>query len=55
MCISEGLHSRINKKNKQTNKQMNERSHVWSADEVRTTVPAQLVFAVTEIDLALKM
>ena len=34
---------------------MNQRTHVWSADEVRTTVPAQLVCAVTEIDLVLKM
>lgn len=50
MCINEGLHSPINK-----NKQMNQRTHVWSADEVRTTVPAQLVCAVTEIDLVLKM
>ena len=50
MCISEGLHSPINKKKK---KQMNQRTHVWSADEVRTTVPAQLVCAVT--DLVLKM
>ena len=49
MCINEGLHSPINK-----NKQMNQRTHVWSADEVRTTVPAQLVCAVTEIDLVLK-
>ena len=52
MCISEGLHSPINNKKK---KQMNQWTHVWSADEVRTTVPAQLVCAVTEIDLVLKM
>lgn len=53
MCISEGSHSPIN--NNKKIKQMNEQTHVWSADEVRTTVPAQLVCAVTEIDLVMKM